>query len=55
MVENVASMPKEARDDITRNLFGIEPVLINSASRAYKGIGNSWTVDVIAHIFRFMI
>lgn len=26
-----------------------------SASRAYKGIGNSWTVDVIAHIFRFMI
>lgn len=25
-----------------------------SNSRAYKGIGNSWTVEVIAHIFRFM-
>lgn len=25
-----------------------------SNSRAYKGIGNSWTVEVIAHIFRSM-
>lgn len=31
LVENVASMPKEAKEEITRNLFGIEPVMINAA------------------------
>lgn len=31
LVENVASMPKEAKEQITEALFGIEPVLINSA------------------------
>jgi len=31
LVENVASMPKEAKAQITEALFGIEPVLINSA------------------------
>lgn len=31
IVENVASMPKEAKNEITRCLFGIEPVLINSS------------------------
>ena len=32
--------------------FSFEAV---SNSRAYKGIGNSWTVDVIAHIFSSML
>lgn len=31
ILENVASMSKEARDTITKELFGIEPVLLNSA------------------------
>lgn len=31
LVENVASMSKEAKSQITEALFGIEPVLINSA------------------------
>jgi len=32
--------------------FSFESV---SNSRAYKGIGNSWTVEVIAHIFRHIM
>lgn len=31
ILENVASMKKEARDTITQELFSIEPILINSA------------------------
>lgn len=31
LVENVASMPKEAKETMTKALFGISPVLINSA------------------------
>lgn len=31
ILENVASMSKEARDTITRELFGIEPVMINAS------------------------
>lgn len=31
MMENVASMPKEAKEEITAQLFGIEPVMINAA------------------------
>ena len=32
--------------------FSFEAV---SNSRAYKGIGNSWTVDVISHIFSYLL
>lgn len=31
ILENVASMSKEARDTITKELFGIEPVMINAS------------------------
>lgn len=31
VLENVASMKKESRDEITKNLFGIEPIKIDSA------------------------
>lgn len=31
VLENVNSMPKEARETITQELFGIEPVMINAA------------------------
>jgi len=31
ILENVASMSKEVKDTITKELFGIEPILINSA------------------------
>ena len=30
-MENVASMPKEAKAEITKQLWGIEPVMINAA------------------------
>ncbi|MFZ9376726.1 MAG: DNA (cytosine-5-)-methyltransferase [Candidatus Fonsibacter ubiquis] len=31
ILENVASMPNDAKNEITKNLFGIEPILINSS------------------------
>lgn len=30
MVENVASMPNDARDEMIRQLYGIDPIMINS-------------------------
>lgn len=40
--ENVNSMSKEVRDEITKNLFGIDPVMIDAALVSAQSIGEGY-------------
>jgi len=51
ILENVNSMPKEAKEEITKELFGIEPIMINAALVSAQNrkrlfwIGKFWSKD----------